>query len=83
MSTPATSPLFGPANNRGAQVGRFTGIRTLYPLLATSSAPTARPVIAAVRLPQGKSADPRGAERTPPATRVRSSIPTPAGAVTA
>ena len=54
--------VFGPAK-QGAQVGRFKGIRTLHPLLATVCTPTARPVIAAVRLRQGKSADSRGAER--------------------
>ncbi|WEB39172.1 IS1380 family transposase [Streptomyces yunnanensis] len=54
--------VFGPAK-QGAQVGRFKGIRTLHPLLATICTPTARPVIAAVRLRQGKAADSRGAER--------------------
>ncbi|WP_165984075.1 IS1380 family transposase [Streptomyces sp. YIM 98790] len=54
--------VFGPAK-QGAQVGRFKGIRTLHPLLATVCTPIARPVIAAVRLRQGKSADARGAER--------------------
>ncbi|MFG2586589.1 transposase, partial [Streptomyces malaysiensis] len=54
--------VFGPAK-QGAQVGRFKGIRTLHPLLATICTPTARPVIAAVRLRQGKSADSRGAKR--------------------
>ncbi|MGD3112913.1 IS1380 family transposase [Streptomyces sp. YGL11-2] len=48
---------------QGAQVGRFKGIRTLHPLLATISTPTARPVIAAVRLRQGRSADVRGAPK--------------------
>jgi hypothetical protein len=54
--------VFGPAE-QGARVGRFKGIRTLHPLLATVCTPPARPVIAAVRLRQGKSADSRGAER--------------------
>ncbi|MEU0844695.1 hypothetical protein ABZ370_35205 [Streptomyces sp. NPDC005962] len=54
--------VFGPAK-QGAQVSRFKGIRTLHPLLATICTPTARPVIAAVRLRQGKSADSRGAGR--------------------
>ncbi|NIY69389.1 transposase [Streptomyces malaysiensis] len=54
--------VFGPAK-QGAQVGRFKGIRTLHPLLATICTPTTRPVIAAVRLRQGKSADSRGAQR--------------------
>ncbi len=51
--------VFGPAK-QGAQAGRFKGIRTLHPLLATICTPTARPVIAAVRLWQGTSADSRG-----------------------
>ncbi|MFE2679150.1 hypothetical protein [Streptomyces hygroscopicus] len=38
-------------------------MRTLHPPPATTCAPTARPVIAAVRLRQGKSASSRGAER--------------------
>ncbi|MGI5401339.1 hypothetical protein ACQEVG_18195 [Streptomyces sp. CA-135486] len=54
--------VFGPAK-QGAQVGRFEAVRTLNPLLATICTPTARPVIAAVRLRQGKAADSRGAER--------------------
>jgi hypothetical protein len=54
--------VFGRAK-QGAQVGRFKGIRTLHPLLATICTPLARPVIAAVRLRQGRSADSRGAER--------------------
>lgn len=54
--------MFGPAK-QGAQVGRFKGIRTLQPLLATLYTPTERPVIAAVRLRQGKAADSRGAKR--------------------
>ncbi|WP_181139310.1 transposase [Streptomyces sp. Ru72] len=54
--------VFGRAK-QGAQIGRFKGVRTLHPLLATLCTPTARPVIAAVRLRQGKSADSRGAPR--------------------
>jgi hypothetical protein len=54
--------VFGPAK-QGAQVGRFKGVRTLHPLLATICTPISRPVIAAVRLRQGKSADSRGAGR--------------------
>ncbi|MCC3773011.1 IS1380 family transposase [Streptomyces sp. UNOC14_S4] len=54
--------VFGRAK-QGAQIGRFKGVRTLHPLLATICSPVARPVIAAVRLRQGKSADSRGAER--------------------
>lgn len=54
--------VFGRAK-QGAQIGRFKGVRTLHPLLATICTPIARPVIAAVRLRQGKSADARGAER--------------------
>ncbi|MBT2393905.1 IS1380 family transposase [Streptomyces sp. ISL-1] len=54
--------VFGRAKP-GAQYGRFKGIRTLHPLLSTICTPLARPVIAGVRLRQGKSADSRGAER--------------------
>jgi Transposase DDE domain group 1 len=54
--------VFGRAK-QGAQFGRFKGVRTLHPLLATICTPIARPVIAAVRLRRGKSADARGAER--------------------
>ncbi|MEV6674798.1 IS1380 family transposase [Streptomyces sp. NPDC051162] len=46
---------------QGAEYGRFKGIRTLHPLLATVCTPIARPVIAGVRLRRGKSADSRGA----------------------
>lgn len=54
--------VYGRAKH-GAQYGRFRGVRTLHPLLATICTPTARPVIAGVRLRQGKSADSRGAPR--------------------
>ncbi|MFF4764864.1 IS1380 family transposase, partial [Streptomyces sp. NPDC001292] len=54
--------VFGPAK-QGAQVGRFKGIRTLHPLLATICTAISRPVIAAVRLRQGKAADSRGAPK--------------------
>lgn len=54
--------VFGHAK-QGAQIGRFKGVRTLHPLLATICTPIARPVIAAVRLRQGRSADSRGAKR--------------------
>lgn len=54
--------VFGRAK-QGAQIGRFKGVRTLHPLLATICTPIARPVVAAVRLRQGKAADARGAER--------------------
>lgn len=54
--------VFGRAK-QGAQIGRFKGVRTLHPLLATICTPIARPVVAAVRLRRGKSADVRGAER--------------------
>ncbi|MCX4406152.1 helix-turn-helix domain-containing protein [Streptomyces sp. NBC_00268] len=37
---------------QGAEYGRFKGIRTLHPLLATICTPTPRPVIAAVRMRQ-------------------------------
>ncbi|WP_181442568.1 IS1380 family transposase [Streptomyces tateyamensis] len=48
-------------SKQGAEVGRFKGVRTLHPILATLSTPLARPVIAAVRLRRGKAADARGA----------------------
>jgi hypothetical protein len=54
--------VFGRAK-QGAQIGRFKGVRTLHPLLATICTPISRPIIAAVRLRRGKSADARGAER--------------------
>ncbi|MFL6055197.1 MAG: IS1380 family transposase [Actinoallomurus sp.] len=54
--------VFGRAK-QGAQIGRFKGVRTLHPLLATICTPICRPVVAAVRLRRGKSADARGAER--------------------
>ncbi|MFF7656599.1 hypothetical protein ACFZCY_43470 [Streptomyces sp. NPDC007983] len=59
--------MIGPAK-QGTQVDRFKGTRTLYLLLAKICTPTARPVIAAVRLRQGKAADSRGAERFAPET---------------
>jgi hypothetical protein len=59
---PTHKRVYGPAK-QGAQIGRFKGIRTLHPILATISTPLARPVIAGVRLRQGKSADVRGAAR--------------------
>jgi hypothetical protein len=48
---------------QGAEYGRFKGVRTLHPLLATICTPTARPVIAAVRMRRGKAADARGAPK--------------------
>jgi hypothetical protein len=48
---------------QGAEYGRFKGIRTLHPLLATICTPTGRPVIAAVRMRRGKAADSRGAPK--------------------
>ncbi|MFJ8745315.1 transposase [Embleya sp. NPDC127516] len=48
---------------QGAEYGRFKGIRTLHPLLATICTPHSRPVIAAVRMRRGKAADSRGAPR--------------------
>jgi hypothetical protein len=54
--------VFGRAK-QGAQIGRFKGVRTLHPLLATICTPLSRPVVATARLRQGKSADARGAER--------------------
>lgn len=48
---------------QGAEYGRFKGIRTLHPLLATICTPHSRPVIAAVRMRRGKAADSRGAPK--------------------
>jgi Transposase DDE domain group 1 len=48
---------------QGAAVGRLKGRKTLHPLIATMSSPIARPVVVAVRLRKGKSADVRGAAR--------------------
>jgi transposase InsO family protein len=59
---PTHRRVYGRAK-QGAQIGRFKGIRTLHPLLSTISAPSARPVIAAVRLRRGKAADVSGAPR--------------------
>ncbi|WP_035795708.1 IS1380 family transposase [Kitasatospora mediocidica] len=57
---PTHRRVFG-RSKQGAEVGRFKGVRTLHPILATLSTPLARPVIAAVRLRRGKAADARGA----------------------
>jgi hypothetical protein len=57
---PTHRRVYGRAK-QGAEVGRFKGVRTLHPVLATLSTPLARPVIAAVRLRRGKAADARGA----------------------
>jgi hypothetical protein len=48
---------------QGAAVGRLKGKKTLHPLIATVSTPISRPVVVAVRLRKGKSADVRGAAR--------------------
>jgi hypothetical protein len=57
---PTHRRVFGRAKE-GTEIGRFKGVRTLHPILATLSTPLARPVIAAVRLRRGKAADARGA----------------------
>jgi hypothetical protein len=49
------------AKKQGAEYGRLKGKRTLHPLLATISTPTAAPVVGPVRLRRGKAADVRGA----------------------
>ena len=64
MSTPPTNGR----TKQGAEYGRFKGIRTLHPLLATISTPASRPLIATVRMRRGKAADSRGAPNGP-ATR--------------
>ncbi|MGW6413471.1 IS1380 family transposase [Streptomyces vinaceus] len=48
---------------QGAEYGRFKGIRTLHPLLATICTPASRPMIATVRMRRGKAADSRGAPK--------------------
>lgn len=48
---------------QGAEYGRFKGIRTLHPLLATVCTPQSRPVIAGARMRRGKAADSRGAPK--------------------
>ena len=48
---------------QGAAVGRLKGKKTLHPLIVTASTPIARPVMVAIRLRKGKSADVRGAAR--------------------
>lgn len=48
---------------QGAAVGRLKGKKTLHPLLVTASTPIAAPVVVAVRMRRGKSADVRGAPR--------------------
>ena len=48
---------------QGAAVGRLKGRKTLHPLIATMSTPISRPVVVAIRLRRGKSADVRGAAR--------------------
>jgi len=50
-------------SKQGAEYGRFKGIRTLHPLLATICTPSSRPVIATVRMRRGKAADSRGAPK--------------------
>jgi hypothetical protein len=50
-------------HKQGAENGRLTGRKTLHPLIATVSTPIARPVVAGIRLRNGKSADVRGAAR--------------------
>jgi len=58
---PTHRRVYGRAK-QGAEHGRLKGQRTLHPILATLSTPTARPVIGAVRLRRGKAADVRGAK---------------------
>ena len=48
---------------QGAKVGRLKGKKTLHPLIATACTPIARPVVVAIRMRKGKSADVRGAAR--------------------
>jgi Transposase DDE domain group 1 len=48
-------------SKQGAKVGRLKGKKTLHPLLATICTPLARPVIAGIRMRNGRAADVRGA----------------------
>ncbi|MBL1098311.1 transposase [Streptomyces coffeae] len=48
---------------QGGEYGRFKGVRTLHPLLATVCTPQSRPVIAGARLRRGKAAASRGAPK--------------------
>jgi hypothetical protein len=63
---------------QGAAVGRLKGRKTLHPLIAIMSTPISRPVVVAVRLRKGKSADVRGAARflAEALTTVRAIAPT-------
>ena len=63
---------------QGAAVGRLKGKKTLHPLLVTACTPLARPVVVAVRMRRGKSADVRGAPRllAEALTTVRALAPT-------
>ena len=59
-------------------MGRLKGKKTLHPLLAIATTPIARPVVMAVRMRRGKSADVRGAPRflAEALTTVRAIAPT-------
>jgi Transposase DDE domain group 1 len=63
---------------QGAEVGRLKGKKTLHPLIAIASTPISRPVMVAIRLRKGKSADVRGAARflAEALTTVRAIAPT-------
>ncbi len=67
---PTHHRVYGHAK-QGAEVGRIKGQRTLHPILATFSTPIARPVIGAVRLRRGKTADHRGAAGHAPDAPIR------------
>ena len=58
---PSHLRVYGHAKE-GAEHGRLKGQRTLHPILSAISTEGAAPVIGAVRLRRGKSADVRGAE---------------------
>ncbi|MFF9075700.1 alpha/beta hydrolase fold domain-containing protein [Streptomyces sp. NPDC014872] len=59
---PTHKRVYGPTK-QGAEYGRFKGIRTLPPLLATVCTPQSRPLIAGVGMRRGKAADSRGAPK--------------------
>lgn len=50
---PTHKRVYGRAK-QGAQIGRFKGVRTLHPLLATISTPIARPVVAGGAVASGQ-----------------------------
>jgi len=66
---PTHKRVYGRAK-QGAEFSRIKGCRTLHPIIATVSTPTARPVIAAARMRRGRpptcAAPPRSSPRRSP-----------------